>query len=223
VRDREHGLMLAYGVCVGSEQKYQTCARPGLRAFAAPDAPVAECRNAESIFSAYNQILDAFADNSELDGLVLLHEDVQLRDTAFEAKVREALGDETVAVIGVIGARNVTSLAWWEAEGRGRCAETRGIVDFGVREDDVDVVDGLLLVLSPWAVRTLRFDEEAFCGFHGYDADICLQARAAGRRVRVIDVDLFHHTKGGYGDMVAYHAADATFKSKWETVLTGIK
>lgn len=215
--------MLAYGVCVGSEEKYQTCARPGLRAFAAPDAPVAECRDADSIFSAYNQVLDAFADKSELEGLVLLHEDVEIRDPAFEAKVREALADETVAVVGVIGARSVTSLAWWEGEGRGRCAETRGTVDFGAWEDDVDVVDGLLLVLSPWAVRTLRFDEDAFCGFHGYDADICFQARAAGRRVRVVDVDLFHHTKGGYGDTVAYQAADATFKAKWAAALADAK
>ncbi len=213
--------MIAYGVCVGSEEKYQACARPGLRACASPDAPVAECRDADSIFTAYNQVLDVFAEQPDLEALVLLHEDVELRDAHFEAKVRRALADDSVAVVGVIGARSVTSLAWWEGEGRGRCAETRGVIAFEGGGADVDVVDGLLLVLSPWAARNLRFDETGFHGFHGYDADICFQARAAGRRVRVVDLDLFHHTKGGYGDLAAYQAADVTFRSKWADVLGG--
>lgn len=213
--------MLAYGICIGSEDTYQTVARPSLRAYAAPDAPVAECRDSTSIFSAYNQILNAFAGQQDLEGLVLLHEDVELRDSAFETKILAALSDASVAVLGVIGARAVTSLAWWEGDGVGRCAETRGIVDFGRCEADVDTVDGLLLVMSPWAIRSLRFDEGAFIGFHGYDADICFQARARGRRVRVVDIDLFHHTKGGYGDVAAYCAADATFRAKWAKSLPG--
>ena len=38
-----------------------------------------------------------------------------------------------------------------------------------------------MIVLSPWAVRNLSFDERV-AGRHGYDVDICLQARAAGKR-----------------------------------------
>ncbi len=207
--------MIGYGVCVGSERTYLRCARPGLLACAARDAPIAESRDNTSIFPAYNEILDVFADEPDLEALVLLHEDVQLRDAQFEAKVRAVLTNEQVAVVGVVGAVGVRSLAWWEGDGRGRCAETRGVVDFGGGCHDVDTVDGLLLVLSPWAVRTLRFDAATYHGFHGYDADICFQARAEGRRVRVVDVDLFHHTKGGYGDVVAYREADAAFRAKW--------
>jgi hypothetical protein len=207
--------MIAYGICIGSEEKYQAFARRSLREFAAPDAPIAELRDAHSIFAAYNQILEAFANKPDIDGLVLLHEDVEIQDREFEQKIHNVLSDTTVAIAGVIGALNVTSLAWWEGEGRGRCAETRGIIDFGGWEDDVDAVDGLLLVLSPWAVRSLRFDQEAFCGFHGYDIDICFQARAAGRRVRLVNIDLFHHTKGGYGDIISYQVAEETFKRKW--------
>jgi SAM-dependent methyltransferase len=118
-------------------------------------------------------------------------------------------------VAGVIGARRVPGLEWWDGEGVGRCAETRGVVDFGTRTGDVDAVDGLILVLSPWAVRNLRFDSATFAGFHAYDIDFCLQARAAGRTVKVIDVDLFHHTKGGFGDEVGFRLADAAFRRKW--------
>jgi methionine biosynthesis protein MetW len=93
--------------------------------------------------------------------------------------------------------------------------ETRGQIDFGGHPDDVDAVDGLLLVLSPWAVRNLRFDADAFDAFHGYDVDFCFQARAAGRRVVVDDIGVFHHTKGGYGDEDAFRRADAAFRAKW--------
>ena len=44
---------------------------------------------------------------------------------------------------------------------------------------EVETLDGFLLVLSPWAVRTLRFDE-SLGEFHGYDLDFCLQVREAG-------------------------------------------
>jgi Glycosyltransferase like family len=207
--------MIAFAVCVGSEEKYRQFAQPGLLSVCEPDSPVAEVTTDTSIFSAYNEVLDAFSSYDDLEALVLLHEDVEIVDTEFCAKVRRALADPEVAVAGVIGALGVRSLAWWEGDGRGRCLETRGLVDFGGGNHDVDTVDGLLLVLSPWAVRHLRFDDESFTGFHGYDADICFQARAAGKRVVVEDIAVVHHTKGGYGDAAAYAACDAAFRAKW--------
>ena len=80
---------------------------------------------------------------------------------------------------------------------------------------DVDALDGLLLVLSPWAVRELRCDTETFTGFHAYDMDLCFQARKAGQRVVTAPLNVFHHTKGGYGDAAAWQAADAAFRRKW--------
>ena len=79
-----------------------------------------------------------------------------------------------------------------------------GDIDFGGHDEDVDAVDGLLLVLSPWAVRNLRFDADRFDHFHGYDVDFCFQARAAGRRVVVDDIELLHHTNGGYNDVADF-------------------
>jgi hypothetical protein len=207
--------MIAFAACVGSEEKFRRYAQPGLRIACEPDSPVAEATTDSSIFSAYNEVLDAFADAPDLEALVLLHEDLEIVDSDFCGKLRRRLADPSVAVLGVIGARGVTSLAWWEGEGRGRCLETRGLVDFGGGFHDVDTVDGLLMVLSPWAVRNLRFDEEHFSGFHGYDADLCFQARAAGRRVVVDEIAVIHHTKGGYGDLEAYAACDLAFREKW--------
>ncbi|MFN8201198.1 MAG: hypothetical protein U0S48_01445, partial [Solirubrobacteraceae bacterium] len=73
----------------------------------------------------------------------------------------------------------------------------------------------LLMALSPWAVRNLRFDQGTYSGFHAYDVDFCFAARAVGRKVVVADLPLMHHTKGGYGDKAVWDAADAAFRAKW--------
>ena len=207
--------MIAFAACVGSADKFRHYALPGIRLAAEPDSLVAEAATDRSIFAAYNEVLDAVGGRDDLEALVLLHEDTEIVDPGLGAKLRHRLSDPGVAVVGPIGARAVTSLRWWEGEGRGRVRETRGLVDFGGGVHDVDVLDGLMLVLSPWAVRTLRFDEERFSGFHGYDADICLQARAAGRRVVVDELAVVHHTKGGYGDEAAFRRADELWRAKW--------
>jgi hypothetical protein len=64
-------------------------------------------------------------------------------------------------------------------------------------------------------VRNTRCDTATFTGFHAYDVDLCFQARAAGREVHVAEFPHFHHTKGGYGDVGAWSAADAAFRAKW--------
>ena len=207
--------MIAFAACIGSEEKYRRFAAPGLRAVAEPDSLIAEATTSTSIFEAYNEVLDALAGDESLEALVLLHEDTEIVDTEFCAKLRRIFADPSVAVVGVVGARGVRNLKWWEGEGRGRVVETRGLVDFGGGFHDVDSVDGLLMVLSPWAVRNLRFDADRFSGFHGYDADICFQARAAGKRVVVDDIAVVHHTKGGYGDVEAFQACERVFVEKW--------
>ena len=60
------------------------------------------------------------------------------------------------------------------------------------RTGEVDTIDGFMMTLSPWAVRELRFDED-LGQFHGYDFDICLQARAAGKKVVAEDIKVIHH------------------------------
>ena len=207
--------MFAFASVIASPEKYERCAVPGLALVTEPDSVVAESTDAVSMCSAYNEILDAFAGRDDLEALVLLHEDTEIRDPAFCAKVRARFAEDDLAVLGVAGARGVRSLHWWEGECRGRVGETRGLLDFGGLGEDVDSVDGLLMVLSPWAVRNLRFDAATFDGFHAYDVDFCFQARAAGRRVAVEDIDVFHHTKGGYGDRAAFERGNTAFQAKW--------
>ena len=207
--------MIAFGVCIGSRETYERYSRPGIAAHGEPDSPLAEIET-DSIFAGYNEALEAFAAYPNLEALVLLHEDVEIRDLAFCAKVRARLAEPSVGVIGAIGAENVRSLCWWEGDMHGRVLETRGLIDHGTGCWDVDAVDGLLMVLSPWVVRNLRFDSERFHGFNGYDVDFCFQTKAAGRRVVVDDLEVVHHTRGAaLGDGSGFWRADKILRDKW--------
>jgi glycosyl transferase family 2 len=210
--------MIGFAVCIGSEEKFAHIAEPGIQAVAEHDSIVAELTDSSSIFAAYNEALDVLSEREDLEAVVLLHEDVQLVDPGLGTKLRTRFADPDVAIVGVVGARGVRHLAWWnEAETFGRVLETRDLVDFGGGTHDVDAVDGLFMALSPWAARNLRFDEERYSGFHGYDIDLCFAARAAGKRVLVDEIGVVHHTKGGFGDLDGWMAANEAFIAKWPT------
>jgi GT2 family glycosyltransferase len=84
------------------------------------------------------------------------------------------------------------------------------------RTGEVDTLDGLLLVLAPWAVRNLRFDE-LLGRFHGYDFDFCLQVRAAGRKVATADLKIVHHhSLELLDDPEMWVEANVRLTDKWE-------
>ena len=85
----------------------------------------------------------------------------------------------------------------------------------------VDTLDGFVLVMSPWAVRTLRFDESL--GFlYGHDFDICQQARAAGRSVVTADLAVrHHHTLQLVSDNEPWIAAHIRTAEKWHGRVPG--
>ena len=122
---------------------------------------------------------------SDLEALVLLHQDVELREVDLADKLRACMRDPLVAVVGAAGSHDVRTLEWW------RNGMVGGVMAPALLGPEVLVgghsplgavesVDGLLLALSPWAVRTLRFDERFAPYFHGYDVDLCFQGARAG-------------------------------------------
>ncbi len=71
-------------------------------------------QSAGSLFRNYNLLLDLAGDYDELEALALVHQDAEIIDTDFCDKVREALDDPDVAVVGCAGAIGVQGIAWWE-------------------------------------------------------------------------------------------------------------
>ena len=208
-------MTLAYGVCVGPSGDFEKFALPGIRAMD-PAAPIFVRRGQNSIFEAYNSIIDEVA-HLNVDGLVLIHDDVMIRDADFARKVTSLFEDPSIGIVGVIGASDVKSLEWWWSESRGRVRERGRTVDFGTGTFDVDVVDGLLIAMSSIALEILRFDE-SFPGFHGYDADIGMQAKSRGLRVVVADIDVYHDSvPGQITNQKAYLRAGVLWRSKWRS------
>ena len=193
--------MITFGCSIITPDIYERFASPGIERAREPDSVVLAHAAAGSVARSFNLLLDRAAKLDGLEALVLLHEDAELLDAAFASKLRAALADPQVAIVGSVGARGVNDIAWWDGElvsnsaayhhpdaGGGELT-FRGLA--GSADDgapgEVDTIYGVMMALSPWAVANLRFDESIGM-LHGYDFDVCRQARTAGRKVITADL-----------------------------------
>jgi len=232
--------VIAFGCAITKPDIYARFARPGIERAREPDSLVIPNSSAGSLFRAYNLLLDQVSERDDLEALVVPHQDVEIVDPGFCAKVRRALADPDVGVAGCVGALGVRSMAWWEgavtwASFTHRYYELGGgeLPAFSMHPDrtqppayartgEVDTLDGFLLVLAPWTVRNVRFDE-SLGSFHGYDFDLCLQVRAAGRKVVTEDFKVVHHhSLDLVGDPENWVAAHMRLAEKWDGRMPGV-
>jgi glycosyl transferase family 2 len=201
--------MIAFGCAITEADIYERRAAPGIELVREPDSEILSYGSAGSIFRNYNMLIDMVAERDDLEALVLLHQDAEIVDPGFCAKVRSALADPEVALVGCAGAIGVRSIAWWEGavtwagfthryESEGAPGDIPALtweedqIPSFARTGEVDSIDGFVMALSPWALRNLRFDE-TLGQLHGYDFDLCCQARAAGKKVVTEDFRVIHH------------------------------
>jgi Glycosyltransferase like family len=230
--------MIVFGCAITKPEVYHRCAEPGLRRAMEPDSKLLALPAVGSIFESYNALLDRAAAVDGLDALVLVHQDTEITDADFGRKAREALRDPDVGVVGCVGAVGVRSIAWWEgsvalASFIHRYEEHGGgdLPSFSwaweeappyARLGEVDTVDGFVLVLSPWTVRNVRFDE-SLGRFHGYDFDFCLQVREAGRRVVTADFRaIHHHALNPFTEPEGWIEAHIRVAEKWDGRMPGV-
>jgi hypothetical protein len=200
--------VIVFGTAVTDPETYDRCASPGIQRVSEPDSVILAHQTAGSLFRNYNLLLDMAGEHEGLEALVLVHQDAELDDLDFTRKIRNALRDPDVAIIGCVGAVGVRSIAWWQGavtwasvthryqEYGGGDTEAAGWdpdkLPSYAHPGEVDSIDGVVMALSPWAVRKLRFDE-SLGSLHGYDFDFCMQARAAGKKVVTADFHVIHH------------------------------
>jgi hypothetical protein len=231
--------VIVYGCAVTDAATYERCAEPGLRRAVDgdPGAELLALTSVGSLFRNYNLLRERVAGRDDLEALVLVHQDAEIVDDEFAAKLRAALSDPEVALVGCAGAVGVRSMAWWEgavtwASFTHRYSEMGGgeipavswrsdRVPTYARTGEVDAVDGFVLGLSPWAVRNLSFDE-SLGRHHGYDLDLCLQARAAGKSVVTADLRVIHHhSLELLSDVEGWVEAHMKVADKWEGRIEG--
>ena len=196
--------MIAFGCAINNADVFRKYGEPGIRRVAEPDSELFAFAPVESVGRTYNLVLDAAARCDDLEALALVHPQTEIVDPEFCAKIRTALSNPDVGIVGATGATGVTSIAWWE----GRVVSAPAVHQYGEHGGgelpalswtqcepppaEVEALDGQLLVLSPWVVRNLRFDEDRLLG-HGFDLDFSLQVTATGRKLIVADIRLVHH------------------------------
>lgn len=226
--------MIVYACAVTDPEVFERCARSGIdRQLASdPDSELIVFASVGSIFRNYNLICDQVRERDELEALVLVHQDAEIVDDEFASKVKTALADPEVGLVGCAGAVDVRSIAWWEgsitwASFTHRYSELGGgeIPAFSWATEDlpayarlgeVDSIDGFVMALSPWAVRELRFDE-SLGQQHGYDFDYCMQVRTAGKKVITANLQIVHHhSLRLIEDVESWITAYMRVAKKWE-------
>ena len=159
--------MIIYGCAVTDGDVFARCAEAGVRRLADAGGELLAQPSVGSLPRNYNLLRERAAERSDLEALVLLHQDVEIVDPRFAQTVRDTLADPDVAVAGCAGAIGVRGLAWWEGsitwasvtqryEEFGGAGEVPGVswrADDGHRgyvgTGEVDAIDGCLIVLSP--------------------------------------------------------------------------
>jgi hypothetical protein len=205
--------MIVFASAVTDPDVFERCARAGVGRLreAEPDIDLIVFASMGSLFRNYNLILDKVRKREDIDdveALILIHQDAEIQDPEFTSKVRAALADPEVAIVGCAGAVDVRSIAWWEgsitwASFTHRYDELGGgeIPAFSWMTErkppfaqlgEVDSIDGFVMALSPWAIQNLTFDE-SLGKIHGYDFDACMQVRSAGKKVVTADLQVVHH------------------------------
>jgi hypothetical protein len=231
--------VIVFGSAVTSPSTYGRFAERGIALAREPDSKALPRPAQGSIFRNYNAIMDEAVSLTGLEALVLLHQDAEIVDPAFCAKLRAALSNPDVGVVGCVGSIGARSIAWWEgsvtwASFIHRYTELGG-GDFPsltwdesqkppyARLGEVDTVDGFVLGLSPWVVHNVRFDESLGQLLHGYDFDFCQQVRAAGRKVVTSDFKVIHnHSLELASDLEHWSAAHVAVAEKWDQRLPGL-
>lgn len=202
---------IGYGCCVGTWDKFHRYVLPRIY----PERPILTASNQTSISVAYNAILDGFRVYN-LDAVVLLHDDLEMIDPSTETQVLDIFERAPdVAIIGVAGGG--PSMSWWNVDPIGHQLTDSQLLEFGeTRVGVVDIVEGSFMAFSPWAIQELRFDERY--EFLGYD-DVCLEAKRAGKRVVVADIDTHHHSTVGYKSesvRLMWERSEKIFNEKWK-------
>jgi hypothetical protein len=200
--------MIAFGCSITSPDMYREAAEKGINLVAEPDSVVMANAAAGSLMRSYNLIMNKVAEMDGVEALVLCHQDAELTSPDFCSIVREALKDPDVGVVGCVGALDVRNIAWWEGSVTWG-SFTHRYKEYGggqidaftftnenhpgyARTGEVDTLDGFIMVIAPWTIQNIRFDE-SLGQLHGYDYDFCLQVREAGKKVMTADFKAVHH------------------------------
>lgn len=158
------------------------------------------------------------------DVLCFLHNDAEMRDVRWLARLHAALDEPGVGLAGLYGARRL------RRDGRyvGRTIVHALAGGATLRADTLEVaaVDGVCLTVRRAVLEAAGGFDEGYGFFHGYDRELSFAVREAGHRCVVVNTPFVHRgggTRTGPSapvrapeDLAQRRAALARFATRWK-------
>jgi GT2 family glycosyltransferase len=211
--------LISFVICSIDDDKFNRVGRQIEQAMAGTPYEIVGIHDAKSLCEGYNR--GAARARGEL--LVFCHDDIEILDTHFRARLTHALAQ--FDVVGVAGTVQLGCRAWsWAGH-----PHLHGWVGQPVEDSDpfalcvfglgpalaggMQAIDGVLIAMRRNIYNQIGFDDQRFDGFHFYDLDFSYRAYRAGLRVGVARDLLLFHLSYGSPD-AAWHRYAEVFREK---------
>lgn len=158
------------------------------------------------------------------DVLCFLHNDTEMRDVRWLARLRAVLEEPEVGLAGLYGARRLRRDGRYV--GRTIVHALEGTANLRAERVDVAAVDGVCLAVRRDVLARAGGFDEGYGFFHGYDRELSFAVREQGLRCVVVNAPFVHHgggTRTGAGapvaaprDLTQRRDALARFAGKWK-------
>ncbi|HET6368396.1 MAG TPA: glycosyltransferase [Pseudomonadales bacterium] len=156
--------------------------------------------------------------------LCFLHNDTELRDGEWLARLRGAVVDgDRVGLAGLYGARRLRADGRYV--GRTIVSSLEGAPPLPAPVTEVAAVDGVCLFLRRAVLAQVGGFDEGYGFFHGYDRELSFAVREAGQRCVVVRAPFLHRgggTRTGRGaprlpaqDLAERRVALTRFAARW--------
>jgi tetratricopeptide (TPR) repeat protein len=194
-------------ICSIDQNKQERVTSSFHTALGKEDYELVVINDARSLCEGYNRGIA----HSSGDILIFSHDDIEIACADFKQKLFHYLN--LYDMIGVAGTVCLIDPFWGSAgwpHVHGQVIHKHPadrhyrVHAFGfdpVARPGIRAVDGLFFAVNRKVVKTIRFDEERFDGFHFYDIDFSFSAFLAGVRIAVCsDIVLVHHSSAHHLD-----------------------
>lgn len=184
-----------------------------------------------NIFTAYNEGVH----RAKGDTLCFCHDDILFHTQGWGNIIADILHDDSIGIVGVAGGHFLPKApCYWSftpyvsqhylSTENGTTTLEEHLSYFSNGFADVVAVDGMCFFIPAQMFQKIRFDDNTFNNFHGYDMDICMQVIASGKRACITKQILIEHfwsdkvlTKPTY--IRPLNVAMDTFYIKWQHIL----
>ena len=221
------GVAYSFIICSIDDAKFAAICRNISDRFRAFSHEIIRIPDARSMTEGYNRGIV----KSKGDRLVFCHDDIELLNSSFAARLDRHLGEYDL--VGVAGT-DCLAMGFWAGAGvhhifghiaqpDPQCGYT--VTHFGTSKrvvGNIQALDGVFVAARRAVTERIAFDSNTFDGFHLYDVDFTYAAYLAGFKLAVaVDLHFLHTSGGDWGE--SYRTYIARFNAKYARKLSTAK